>query len=147
MWRAADALDTTGDIDLSQPVSYGDEEFGWRWTALDSTNGVLNLETAVARQDDVGCFAYAEVVTEQEQDVLLKIGSDDDVYCWLNGESIHENPVNRALAVDADVIETHLKAGVNRILVKVLQGGGQWALSVRITDRDGKPIALEQRKP
>jgi hypothetical protein len=33
------------------------------------------------------------------------------------------------------------------LLVKVLQGGGQWALSLRITDPDGKPLVLEQRKP
>jgi HEAT repeat protein len=145
--RTTAVLDPAGEIDLTRTVRYGDRDLGWRWATLESANGVLDLQKAVARQDDAGCYAYAEVLSEQEQDVLLKIGSDDDVYCWLNGSLVHENPVSRPCTVDSDVVEAHLAAGANRLLVKVLQGGGQWALSLRITDPEGNPLALEQRKP
>ncbi|MBI3910762.1 MAG: hypothetical protein HY320_07495 [Armatimonadetes bacterium] len=38
-----------------------------------------------------------------------------------------------------------LAAGVNRVLLKVTQGGGGWVASARITNPFGKPLRLEQR--
>jgi hypothetical protein len=107
---------------------------------------MVDLERAIARQDNVGAYLYAEVTSDVARDVIFKIGSDDDVFVWLNGKQIHRNPVDRGWTVDQDQIPTRLEAGVNRILVKVLQGGGQWAVSVRITDKSGRPLRLEQRR-
>jgi hypothetical protein len=69
------------------------------------------------------------------------------VYCWLNGELVHENPAARPWGEDQDVVKARLQQGTNRILLKVLQGGGDWAASVRITDPQGNPLVLPQRKP
>ncbi|HJN17325.1 MAG TPA: HEAT repeat domain-containing protein [Armatimonadota bacterium] len=144
--RETDAVDAA-NLDLTEIVTVGDEDFGWQWTALESADGILDLQAAVASLTDVGCFLFAEVTSDTAQDVLLKMGSDDDIYCWLNGELIHENPTARPPAVDQDVVEARLRAGKNQILLKVLQGGGGWAACVRITDRGGNPLVLEQSTP
>jgi len=145
--RTAAPVEPTAPIDLAQPVKQGDETQSWRWVSVSDVRGMLNLQRVIGNMQDVGCYLYAEVTADKAQDVLLKIGSDDDVYCWLNGELVWENPAARPWGEDQDVVKARLQQGANRILLKVLQGGGDWAASVRITDPQGNPLVLAQRKP
>lgn len=145
--RNAPAPPTDTAIDLAQPVRFADQDYPWRWVSVDDTRGMLNLLNVFDRRNDAGCYLYAEVTAKKAQDVLLKIGSDDDVYCWLNGKLVHGNPVSRPWRADEDTAQAELQEGANRILIKVLQGGGDWAVSLRITDSERKPLVLEQRKP
>jgi len=133
-------------VDLGARIKVGDKDYGWKKVHVSAPNGVLDLHQAIAQADNVGGYAYAEVTSDKPQDVLFKIGSDDDVICWLNGNKIHANKVDRGLEVDADVVKARLESGVNRILLKVLNGGGSWAVCLRITDPQNKPLKLEQRK-
>ncbi|MCS7192202.1 MAG: hypothetical protein NZ937_04370, partial [Armatimonadetes bacterium] len=55
---------------------------------------------------------------------------------WLNGELVHSNRVYRGLAIDQDKVKVKLKQGSNLLLVKVENGGGDWAVSVRVRDPD-----------
>jgi len=75
------------------------------------------------------------------------MGSDDGIVCWLNGARIHANNANRGLTVDEDVVKTRLEAGANRILLKVLNGGGNWSGCLHITSPDGRPIKFKARQP
>jgi len=146
-WKTKDAIPTDTAIDTGQERAIGGQNLRWKFVPLDDPTGMLDLQRAVARRSDVAAYAYAEVVSPAEQDALFKIGSDDDVVCWLNGRKAHEFLGDRGWGADQDTIPVRLTAGVNRILLKVLNGGGEWACSLRITDRDGKPLKLEQRKP
>jgi hypothetical protein len=78
--------------------------------------------------------------------VIFKIGSDDAVVCWLNGKHIHSYMEDRGYAPDQDIVPAHLRAGMNFILMKVLNGGADWACGLRITDTDNRPLHLAQRK-
>lgn len=135
--RQKDTIATDTAPDLSK----------WKYVRLEDPTGMVDLERVVARQDNVGAYLYAEVISDAARDVIFKVGSDDDVVVWLNGKEIHKNLTDRAWHVDEDQVSTRLEAGANRLLVKVLQGGGQWAVSVRITDKDGRPLKLEQKRP
>ncbi len=135
--RGKDTIATDAVPDLSQ----------WKYVRLEDPTGMVDLERVVARQDNVGAYLYAEVTSDIARDVIFKIGSDDDVVVWLNGKEVHKNLTDRAWRVDEDQVATRLEAGANRILVKVLQGGGQWAVSLRITDKNGRPLKLEQKRP
>ncbi len=140
-----DPFPTDQPIDLAKPVAVGETERNWKYWPVDDPLGMLDFETAVARMDNCGAYAYAEVQSDAEQDVLLKIGSDDSVFVWLNGELVHAWDGNRGWGEDQDTAEAHLKAGTNTVLAKVINGGAQWAVSLRLTDRDGKPLKLKQR--
>ncbi|MBI4558778.1 MAG: hypothetical protein HY706_14445, partial [Candidatus Hydrogenedentes bacterium] len=48
--------------------------------------------------------------------------------------------------VDGERVEATLALGINKILIKVLQGGGDWQFCVRATDRDGKPLDLTMQR-
>ncbi|MFA4016229.1 MAG: hypothetical protein RUDDFDWM_001332 [Candidatus Fervidibacterota bacterium] len=131
-------------VDVNAQVIAEGRSFRWIPHRLESPNGVIDLLTAVARQNNCGAYAYAEVICEQEKEVLLKIGSDDDIFVWVNGQLVHKNIVARACAPDQDEVKVKLNAGVNRILCKVLNGGGDWGFCVRVTDIDGNPLPLKQ---
>ncbi len=146
-WKEKDAVPTDAAPDTEAEMTVGGQSYRWKYVPLDDPSGMLDLEQAVARRDNVAAYVYAEVNSPAEQDALFKIGSDDDVVCWLNGQKVHQFLGDRGWNVDQDVVPVHLTAGPNRILMKVLNGSAQWACSLRITDRNGVPLKLEQRKP
>ncbi len=133
-------------VDLGAKTKVGDKEYTWKKVRIKDPSGIADLRKLVASADSVGCYAYAEVTSPKDQDVLLKIGSDDDVVCWLNGKKVHANKVSRGVQVDQDVVKARLKKGKNAILMKVLNGGSHWNMCLRITDRQNNPLKLTERK-
>jgi HEAT repeat protein len=141
----SDAVSVMRPVNLSEPVTYKGESYTWKYHPLDHILGKLDLIEEVADQGDCGAYVYAEVEGDRFQRGAFKIGSDDDVYCWLNGELVHRFEGGRGWTADQDTADVILHEGVNRVLLKVLNGSGDWAVSLRITDREGNPLDLEQR--
>ncbi|MBM3958138.1 MAG: hypothetical protein FJ313_08820, partial [Gemmatimonadetes bacterium] len=86
-------------------------------------------------------YAVTWIISPQEQDAVLAIGSDDGLVVWVNGERVHTNLVSRAYGSMQDRVPIHLKAGRNELLVRVMQGNGAWAVGARVLDREGQPLA------
>jgi len=141
-----DLLTVDKPVDLEAPLSIDNKTYQWKYYSLDHIFGRLNLIEAVADSGDVGVYVYAEAIFEKEQDAALLIGSDDDVYCWLNGEQVHKFEGGRGWRADEDRVDVHLKAGANSFLLKVLNGGGGWDVSLRIVDRNLNPLEFEEKK-
>ncbi len=77
---------------------------------------------------------------------VLKIGSNDGVVCWVNGEKVHEKYVGRALTIDEDIIKVNFKKGKNQILLKVLNDGNNWEACLRVCDSKGVAIDINNLK-
>ena len=73
--------------------------------------------------------AYGSIALEvpHEQETLMYAGSDDAVKVWLNGDLVHQNPVDRGAASYQDVFPITLKEGENILLVAVYDGIVDWA--------------------
>ncbi|MCS6829173.1 MAG: HEAT repeat domain-containing protein [bacterium] len=134
-------------IDPSAPINLQAEVNGVRWkrVELEDPQGVLDFWVLAGARENTGGYAYAEVYSESTQPVMLKIGSDDDVVCWVNGQKVHQFIGDRGLGIDQDTATAILQPGWNRILCKVLNGAVYWQLTVRITSPEGKPLRLQQR--
>jgi HEAT repeat protein len=132
-------------VDLDMPVKAGGDALHWKPFRTTDPEGIVDLERAVASRPEVGAYAYAEIIVPAEQDVQLQIGSDDSIVVWVNGDRVHANRTGRGLAVDQDQAEARLKAGTNRVLVKVLNNVHAWAFCLRVTTPGGEPLAFEQR--
>ncbi|GIV19052.1 MAG: hypothetical protein KatS3mg023_0803 [Armatimonadota bacterium] len=134
-------------IDPSTPVDLQAEVNGVRWRRieLEDPQGVLDLWMVAGARENTGGYAYAEVYSDTAQTATLKIGSDDDVTCWVNGQKVHEFIGDRGLTIDQDTATATLQQGWNRILCKVLNGSDGWQLTLRITTPEGKPLRLQQR--
>lgn len=66
------------------------------------------------------------------QQVTLRIGSDDGVKLWVNGKLVHANNVARPFTRDQDSATATFKKGENTILMKVTQNNMPWGASLRI---------------
>lgn len=133
-------------VSLTAPVKVGDRDVKWRPHQTADPEGQVDLLALFNPNQNTTAYLYAEVTVERAQEVLLLMGSDDGLKVWLNGKLVHRNPAPRSLTVDQDMIKAHLEAGANKILVKVVNGGGGWGCCLRITDPERKPIKFEQKE-
>ncbi len=111
----------------------GDQDVKWQ-QATAGADGLLDFAELWADNENAVAYAAATIVSPTAQQLSVLLGSDDGVKVWVNGQLVHANPVRRPLTVDEDRFDIELKAGANRLLVKVEQGAVDWSLCLRVHD-------------
>jgi len=79
-------------------------------------------------------YAYTEIVSPDERDITLTLGSNDGAKVWLNRKEIYNLHTARGAISDQEFISVHLKKGVNKVLAKVENLGASWGLFMRVVD-------------
>ena len=113
----------------------------WRPVGQASLNkaGLVDLNKTMAGDARVA-YLKTQITSDRDQEAQLEIGSDDGVKVWLNGKVVDANNVIRAFTPGADKIKVTLNRGVNRLLLKVTQGGGEWSACCRVRAPDGAAL-------
>jgi len=114
------------------------------WRALPPTSDLWPWVVDLTKTDegtDRCVYLRAAVWSEEERDARLEIGSDDSAKVWLNDRLVYEFNGRRAHEALREKAPLHLPAGWSRLLVKVVQSDGPWAVSCAIRAPDGKPLA------
>ncbi len=127
-------------VELDKEHRVGERRFRWQQISEVTIDGRVNLVPFFRRGENVVTYAYTELESAGARDALFKMGSDDGIACWLNGERLHLNNASRGLKIDEDVVKARLKEGKNKLLLKISQTDGAWEFAFRITDPEGKPI-------
>ncbi|MHC5012063.1 MAG: HEAT repeat domain-containing protein, partial [Planctomycetota bacterium] len=133
------------EVDLAAERAVGDRTLAWRPVQVGGADAVVDLDGMFSPNDRVVAYAYAEIVVRRERDAVLKLGSDDGVRVWVNGELVHTLFAPRGLTVDEDIVAIHLNEGVNTLLVKICELGGGWAFCCRIEDDKERPLKFKIR--
>jgi hypothetical protein len=124
-------LDPEKKLDLDASYDVGGAKAKWT-PAKVGDNGALNfVDIFPDKHENTACFTYVTITAPKAVSCKMLLGSDDGVKAWLNGDLVDSQHVARGLTVDQDAVDVKLKAGENKLLVKVLQIGGDWALCVR----------------
>ncbi len=105
-------------------------------------NGVLDFASLFPGRDWVIGYACLEFSADGG-DCWFRMGSDDGLRAWLNGELVADSHVHGALNPDAVSFRAVLRKGANRLLVKVCQGTGSWQFSIKKTGRSGHEAFLK----
>ena len=93
-----------------------------RWTERPDEDGkVHNFEPPA---DNAAMYLTRTVHVDRAQSVLVSLGSDDSIAVWLNGQKVFARDVGRGAAPDQDEASLDLVAGENRLLLKIVNGGG-----------------------
>lgn len=100
-------------------------------------SGFINLQKLLEPNEQTIAYGLTYVFSPEDRKAQLLIGSDDGVRIWLNDNLIHTNPAYRGAYPDQDTITVMLRKGWNKLLVKVLQGGGGWGFYARFIDPEG----------
>ncbi|MBN1362903.1 MAG: hypothetical protein JW993_20055 [Sedimentisphaerales bacterium] len=87
--------------------------------------------------DYATAYAHTYVHSLIAQAVQLRLGSDDGMKVWLNGQNVYTSAVCRSHALDQDIVDVALSEGWNRLLVKLSENCGSWRFSARLADSEG----------
>ena len=125
----------------------GDRVGNFVWTlGKIPISGGNNINTCLNRigmtdgnVDDHSSYALLTFKSDTARsNVTMRVGSDDAIKVWLNGEVVHNNPVDRGASDFQDVFLVDLVTGDNLLMVKVSERGGGWSMFVGI-DTVGSP--------
>lgn len=147
-WLVADPFETT-DLDRPDlpdgfapyPGLYAVDRV-W-FPARADPEGKLDFREMYPRQATGTAVAHTFFRVPADGTYILRIGSDDAVRVDVDGRTVHRKDVHRAWSADADEVEVRLAKGWHRVLARVVEYGGQWALSVRVADARNRPLELE----
>ncbi len=114
----------------------GDLTVAWKKAEADS-NGMMPLLDLFQPNEQVVIYGLAYVYSPEARSSHILLGSDDGVRVWLNDALVHSNPAYRGVFADQDKVGVALKKGWNKVLVKILQGAGDWGFCLRFADPDG----------
>ena len=121
-----------GAVDLEMAYQIGQREVQWK-KATCAAKGYVDLRNALGPDEWCIAYAYAEFDSSEARQARLRCGSDDGIKIWLNGQVVHENETGRPYVMDDDATTIQLKAGTNRILVKVDNYMCDWGFGVAIS--------------
>jgi len=124
------------------------------WQRYQTKGDIISLLDFVGEYRSTTAYALCVLQSEVAGNAQIYLGSGCGVTVWINDQQVHSHPVGGYSILDKDVFEVHLKAGVNRCLIKLSQGFTSLEFAVRmttlhpnrsvisgtITDEKGKPI-------
>lgn len=135
-------------IDLSATYE-GDEGKTVKWQEHVSSEdeGVVDLNKALSNFKGAIAYAYTEIEVDKAMDVDIRLGCINANKVWVNDQLVISNNVYHAgMSLDQYIGKTKLKAGKNKVLVKVCQNeqkeswAQRWQFQFRISDATGKKI-------
>ena len=131
---------TEADI-ATNGANVGDEVGNLKWTPGEiSPTGGDNINDTVTRigldEGDIDHHSSYALITLESASaqfgVTMRVGSDDSIKVWLNGEVVHKNAINRSAADFQDTFTVNLLQGDNLLLVKVSERREAWSMFVGI---------------
>lgn len=129
------------DAAASYPGAEG-QQVTWKAWHTSDIFGITDFDQIYTPKENVIAYARTVITVAQLMDAVLKIGSDDGVVAWLNGQEIHKNNAQRRVHIDEDIVPISLQPGENVLLLKIVQGGSDWGFTVRLVDTSEKPVSL-----
>lgn len=125
------------------PPELGDSKVDWRPCTVPATkkNSLIEFDKMPAyRGDNRVVYLKTIIVSDSVQDAQLQLGSDDGIKVWLNGKVVHQNNAVRPCVPGQDKAKIRLVQGENTLMIKLTQGGGEWAVCCKICAPDGKEL-------
>lgn len=122
--------------DPKEGDSFREEESNrmFHWDRIQSKEDLISFENLFKPNDLVVAYAFCHIDSASDTPAILSLGSNDGVRVFVNGEMVHDFLTGRWLGKDTDYIPIQLKKGINRLLIKVEEGTGDWGFSARLLD-------------
>ena len=110
---------------------------GWRRIVGDES-GYVNLNPHFEWANWVAAYAQAFLFSPTPRDGVLLLGADDAHQLWFNGELVSSRQGRNISVADELEVPVDLRAGWNRVLLKVADLDGGWAFQLRVADPTGE---------
>ncbi len=124
-------------------------QVAWKPHSTTDPYGVVDLNKAIGKHMGAVGYAYAVVESPEARPVEVRVGSNNAVKVWLNGqEMIAHEEYHHGNRMDQYVGSGTLKAGRNEVLIKVCQNeqkeewAQSWSFQLRLCDRVGSAVPV-----
>ncbi len=132
------------EIDFDKSYTGKNGQVNWK-TESTSPAGYLNL-ISIFSKGDAGvnprsegiAYAYTEIISPDNRELKLTIGSNDGAKIWINNKVVYNIHAARNAVPDQEILTVNLKKGTNTILVKIENVGASWGLYLRAIAQDDK---------
>jgi len=83
------------------------------------------VHNGLTQESSAAVYLYRTITVSTVQSLTMSFGSDDAIKAWVNGKEILSNFVSRGALADQDKATVQLKAGENKLLVKIVNNVGE----------------------
>ncbi len=139
-------------IDLKARYAGQKGEIRWVETTTSDEHGVVDLTKVLDKHKGAIAYAYAEFVSDKEQEVEFRFASWNANKLWLNGHLLTANHIYHAnMPFDQYVGRGKLHKGKNAILLKIAQNeqtemwAQTWSFHLRVCDAIGTAVLSQDR--
>lgn len=112
----------------------------WRHAEDGTDDGFINLRGIYERNKWAVGYGLVYVKSPDNKKVQFRMGTDDGSKVWLNNEKIWAFNQTGPAIFDDNKINVTLNQGLNKIMIKVCNGIGDWGFFFRITDEEGNGV-------
>jgi type 1 glutamine amidotransferase/HEAT repeat protein len=126
-----------------EPETGGADKVEWKAAAAGTDANspeLVDVEKAIGGSKNSAAYLRTFLLADSETTASLRIGSDDGIVVWLNGQEVLSSPVKRGYKEPASAVQVPLKQGRNELMAKVINGVGQWNASVIAESTDGAAL-------
>jgi hypothetical protein len=141
-------------IDLDARYEGKKGKVRWKDYVTKDPYGVVDLNAAVGDEPAAVGYALAEFTAARPRAVELRLGCYNAFKLWVNGDLVLDRrDAFTGMSLDHYVGKAHLRAGKNRILVKLYREDPPpptpkwWRFQLRVCDDDGRAILSTTRPP
>jgi hypothetical protein len=113
------------------------------WEEVHLADSFIDFNKLLGEERDFSvAYAVCYIAADGEKNgLVMKMGCDDEAKVYLNRQQLLQwRAPNSFIADDFEVKGIRLKQGLNVLVFKVVNETSAWEGSVRLTDRDGKPV-------
>ncbi len=100
----------------------------------------VDLTKVYSPTEHVCAYALCYVTSPSEQNVQIRVGTNDSGKVWLGDKLVLDYPMEGTAYLDREIIPVTLPEGTTPILIKVCNGTNNWGFVFRITDGEGRPV-------
>ena len=125
------------------------------WKRYKSETNLIHIIKAIGYSNNSIAYAFCILKPDTAGEFMLRIGSEDGVVAWVNGQQVGYRNWGRDFTFDSgfDEVKLNLLATANRFLIKTSRGGGPWYFGVQsypesrgeisgvIRYENGKPVS------
>ena len=134
-------------IDLQAKYPGMEGEIGWVKKESDQRHAILDLTKLLAPHKGAVVYAFHEFNVDKDQDVEFRLGTPNGWKLWVNGElAFAHEEYHQSMRLDQYRAKARLKAGRNRVLLKICQNeqtedwAQRWEFQVRVCDPTGTAV-------
>lgn len=137
------------ELQKKYPAKHDGKEAEVAWIMKESENGhaVMDLNKLIAPHKGAVMYAAREFVSDRDQTVEIRLGTPNAWKLWVNGElAFAHEEYHLTMRMDQYRVPIKLKAGTNRILLKICQDeqsvewAQRWQFQIRICHSSGKAV-------